>query len=100
MQTLSVEAYISEKKMIEIPVPFFARRNDEREYIGLLDENTVVKIYSGQSHTSVSNSQMDSMEKSKLIEAFETWHSCTETEFLDKYDAVIESISLHPKLAV
>lgn len=93
MQTITLKANISLEKEVEITVPFFARRNDEREYIGLLDEATVVRIYVGTSHTSVSNSQMDSMEKSKLIEAFETWHSCTEEDFLAKYEQVIESIS-------
>lgn len=99
MQTLSVETTRSEKISVEIPVPFFARNKTESEWIGLLDNKTVVNIYNGGKLTIIKNSTPD-FEKNLLIEAFKTWHSCTETEFLDKYDAVIESISLHPKLAV
>lgn len=100
MQKLSIEANFSQTRTVEIPVPFFARTKDESNYIALLDEKTVVRIYKGLSYTSVCNSEIDMAEKSKLIEAWETWHSCTETEFFDKYYSVIESISLHPRLAV
>lgn len=100
MNTLKVIANVSQLKEIDIPIPYYARRHDEREYIGLLDEKTLVTIYKGFSHTSVSNTEIDTMEKSKILEAWEKWVSCTETEFLEKYDTVIESISLHPKLAV
>lgn len=100
MQTLTLKANVTTEREIEIQIPFFRRTKDEKEYIGLLDEKTVVRMYKGLFHTSVTNSQLDFMERTKLLEAAETWEHCGEQEFLDAYDAAIESMSLHPKLAV
>lgn len=102
MQTLPIETTVSKTRKIDLPIPFFARRKDDKKYIALLDENTVVTFYTCKGLTTISNATPDSHEKRELVEAWEgeEWTACTETEFLDKYDAVIESISLHPKLAV
>lgn len=100
MQTLTAETTRSEKRTVEIPIPFFSRTKDETNYLALLDSETVVRVYVNKNCSIVTNAKVDVYEMSKIVEAWETWHSCTETEFLEKYDAVIESISLHPKLAV
>lgn len=99
MNTLTVETTRSEKRTIELPIPFFARSKNENDWIAVLDEKTVVNIYKGANLTIIKNSTPN-YESNMLAEAYETWHSCTETEFLEKYDDVISSISLHPKLAV
>lgn len=97
-----IKTTVEKQVETEIPVPFFARKKDERKYIAVLDENTFVAIFSCQGLTTVTNSSLDNHEKRQVLEAWqdEEWTHCTETEFLEKYDSVIESISLHPKLAV
>lgn len=101
MQTLSVETTVPQVVRLEIPIPFFARTKDETEYLGLLDEKTVVQVYKCGDLTIIKNKSTSAMfAQDDLVKAFQSWHSCTETEFFEKFYAVIESISLHPKLAV
>lgn len=101
MNTLTLEIMVPQPQKFEIPIPFFARTKDDTEYIGLLDEKTLVSIFKCGDLTIIKNKSTDAMfANDELVHAFQKWHSCTETEFLDKYDAVIDSISLHPKLAV
>ncbi|HEX7906212.1 MAG TPA: hypothetical protein VF487_20200 [Chitinophagaceae bacterium] len=85
----------------EIPVPCFLRSLDEKEYIALLDEKTIVSVFKTDQLTIIKNSSIESsISKQELTDAWQKFHGCTEVEFLQAYDAVIESISLHPKLAV
>lgn len=98
--TLSIET--REKKDIDIPVPAFFRNKSETDYIGLLDQKTLVTIYNNGDLTIVKNQDFTNSDSAKreILDAYNHYGSCTETEFLEKYDQVIESISLHPKLAV
>lgn len=84
---------------VEIPIPLFLASKDQRHWLAVLDENTVVAMYVGSSHTNISNGTPD-LYKNDIANAWSEFHGCTEMEFLEKYDAVISSISLHPKLAV
>lgn len=84
---------------VEIPVPCFFRSKDEQNYVGFLDEKTVVTLYKSGDLTIVKNTTPQYAERD-IKEAWSTYHGCTEFEFLEKYDEVIESMSLHPKLAV
>ena len=95
--TLSIEKKQSED--IEIHVPCFYKSFSETDYIGVLDENTVVNVYKCGELTIIKNMTLE-MGKSEIASAIKNFHSCTESEFLEKFDAVVESISLHPKLAV
>ncbi len=94
---LTIETKQTEQ--VEIPVPSFMRSKDEKHWVGILDEKTIVTIYANEDFVIVKNSTPEIAER-ELTEAHKTFHSCTEFEFLQKYDEVIESISLHPKLAV
>lgn len=93
-----IETTVTKTQQVEIPVPSFYRTKDEKNYIGILDDTTIVSLYVSDELKIVKN--CTPMYEGAIKEAYEKWHSCTETEFLEKYDAVIESISLHPKLAV
>lgn len=99
MQTLTVSVEKKETQEVEITVPCFFRSQDEKDYIGVLDENTVVHIYDSGTYKSLTHSELW-IKKHEVTKAWFEYHSCTEAEFLTKYDEVIESISLHPKLAV
>lgn len=98
--TLTIKTKVSQENEIEIPCPFFARTKDQTEYIGLLDEKTIVKIFKGMSLRYVLNTERSDTHDHDLSVAYNGWVSCTEGEFLETFDAVIASISLHPKLAV
>lgn len=100
MQTLTVETTVTQPKAVEIPIPFFARTKDESEYLGLLDEKTLVKMFIGTNFKYVTNSTVSISSHHDLAVAWENWVSATETEFFEKYHAVIESMSIHPILAV
>lgn len=98
--TITLKTTSVQEKEFELPIPFFAANHDGTEYIGLLDESTYVNIFQLKDMTILQNSKLSEMNKSNIVKAWETWHSCTESQFLEKYDSVIESISLHPRLAV
>lgn len=84
---------------VEIPVPCFFKNKDEDTYLGVLDEKTVVRIFKIGDHAIIINTTSDLCPE-YIRDAYESFHSCTESEFLTAYDETIESISLHPKLAV
>ena len=85
------------EETIEIPVPCFLVSKDEKSWIGLLDENTVVEIYVSNGYKSIVNSELW-IKQNSLNNAWKEFHSCTETAFFKKYDQVVESMSLHPIL--
>lgn len=99
---LTIETTVQQEKKIDLQVPLFRRTVSERKYIALLDEKTFVAIFDSPGLRTITNSEVSGHEKREIAESLEStdWTSCTETEFLEKYDSVIESISLHPKLAV
>lgn len=98
MNTISVKVIKETIVDEQLPFPFYRRRKDGHEFIALLDENTVVGIYKTNGLTIVKNSELSDHSKKNLLEAWDSkeWTACTETEFLDKYDAVIESIFPSP----
>lgn len=100
MTTLQIKSSVIQEKIVEIPVPFFAKAKDGYNFIGLVDEKTIIRVYQGLSYTSIVNSNPDNFENGKLIEAFESWELMTEGEFFDKYDQVIQSISLTPIIQI
>lgn len=106
MANLAIKIKVEKKevteKVIEIPVPCFFRCKSETDYLAVLDEKTLVTIFTMDDLTIIKNQDYTQSPSAmnEIHSAYLNFHSCTETEFLEKYDAVIESISLHPKLAV
>lgn len=89
------------KTQVEIPVGSFFRNFEETNYIGLLDENTVVEIVCDKYETQVRNLSLEtgwSYPKDRIEHGYNKYHSCTEAEFFTKYYEVIGSISLKPEL--
>lgn len=99
---LTIETTVTQKKILDIQIPCFVRTKNQKEYYAVLDEKTMVKLLVLDTYINITNTEFGTYEKNQFAEAWgsELWTSCTEMEFLEKYDSVIESISLHPKLAV
>lgn len=85
---------------VEIPVPCFLVSKTGTEHVALLDDNTIVSVFKSEGLTIIKNSALSSYSKKELVQAWKTFHSCTELHFFEAFDAAVESISLHPKLAV
>ena len=86
---------------IELTVPCFFRNFEETNYIGLLDEKTVVEILCDKYETTIKNLSSEtgwSYPKDRIGHGYNKYHSCTETEFFTKYYEIIGSISLKPEL--
>ena len=86
---------------IELLVPCFFRNFEETNYIGLLDEMTVVEILCDKYETTIKNLSSEtgwSYPKDRISHGYNKYHSCTETEFFTKYYEIIGSISLKPEL--
>jgi hypothetical protein len=96
---MTIKIIKTESVETEIQVPAFFRDSNERNFIGVLDEKTVVTIYSSDELTIVKNTTPQFASRD-IAEAYNEFYSCTEAEFLEKYESVIHSISLHPKLAI
>lgn len=102
MPTLTIKTVKKEPVEIQIPCPCFFRDYSERQYIGVLDDKTLVRLYRLSDYTSIINEDYSESESAKnsISEAYNTMHSCTEAEFFQAYDEIIESIFLHPKLKI
>lgn len=84
-------------KEVEIQVPSFSRNKEETEYLGILDDQTVLYFYQSGDLTQISHGTPDT-HKSRIETSQKEYFSCTETEFLTAYDNLLESINLHPIL--
>ena len=94
--TLTVKAEVT--KEIDIPIPCFLVNKEATKHLAILDEKTFVKVVTHKGYTTVSNSERTGFEDQEISEAWTTFHSCTELQFLEAYDKAIESMSLHPVL--
>jgi hypothetical protein len=97
MKKITIEVITTDKKEVEIFYPCFLRNFEETKYLGILDEKTVVRVSKGTIFSAVSNGNPSIM-NSDIEEAIRTYHSCTEIEFLEAFDSVVQSMSLHPIL--
>jgi len=102
MQTLKFKTSVTTEQEVEIPVPFFCRTKDERQYWGLLDEKTLVNFYVTKDLVTIKNCNIQecSWEKADIVKAYLNHIGCSESEFVEAYDKAVASISLHPILAV
>lgn len=104
MQTLTIETEKKEvtKLLVEVPIPSYFMRQDGTKLVGILDEDTVIEIIDDGYEQVVNkfNNKAWNVGKDRVAFAYNNYHGCTESAFIEKYDAVIESISIHQKLAV
>ena len=95
---ITIETTVQETKTVDLIIPCFFRDLKEQDYIGLLDEDTVVTIYRNSDLLQIQNSKLW-LKKNDLVNAYHNFTSCTETEFFDAYADVEQKMSLHPILA-
>lgn len=106
MSKVTIQIQIEKKETtvqdVELPVPCFFISKCGTKYIGLVNEKTVIEITVDSFEKSVRSYNNDAwnagMETVKG--AYNNYHSCTESEFTQKYDEVIESISKNTLLEV
>ena len=99
--TITITKKTETKTEVEIPVGSFFRNFEETNYIGLLDEKTVVEILCDKYETTIKNLSSEtgwSYPKDRIFHGYNKFHSCTETEFFTRYYEIIGSISLKPEL--
>lgn len=84
---------------VDVQIPFFLRNKEETHMIAVLDEKTFIRVVKLGDYTSITNSDLP-LYASDIAEAWNKWHSMTETEFFDRFQDALESVSLQPKLAV
>lgn len=99
--TITIEKKETKTESVELPIPFFFRNKEETQYIGMLDEKTVVELIIDTFETSIRNYNQEAWNAGKgRIEAAYSlkYQPCTETEFLQKFEEIIESLSLTPKV--
>lgn len=95
---IEVTQKIESTEQVELNVPCFFRDKSETNYIGLLDEDTVVTIYRNIDLMMIQNSKLY-IKTDELAKAKSNLFSCTESEFLDAYADVEQKMCLHPILA-
>lgn len=93
--TITLQKQIEET--LEIIVPSFYKSKSGRSFVGLLDEETIVQIYQSEGHLNIQNSNVKYCHH-VIKDIPNDYHSCTESEFLDKYAEVERAMSLHPIL--
>lgn len=96
--TIQLTKKIETTEPVDLPVPCFFRDKAEREYIGLLDNDTVVTIFRGTDMLMIQNSKLW-LKVDDLAKAYQRFHSCTETEFMEAYADVEQKMSLNPILS-
>jgi len=102
MAKLIIKTETKQVSEIEISTPRYFRDKSCNEYIGLLDENTMISITSMNDLTIItsSNPSKSQHSQSQLENAYHKFHNCQEFEFIEKYDEVIASMYKHHKLAI
>lgn len=87
----------TETKEIDLELPAFFRSKNGYYYRAVLSENDYRQLFV---LAQVSTIRVDSPDNNKreIAEAFQTYDKITEVDFFEKYDAVLESVSLTPTL--
>ena len=97
MQTLKfkIEKKETTEVEVEIPVPSFFRNKSETEYVAILDDGSILEIIADDFEKSVRNYSGKNVNygKDRIHNAYNNFHSCTESEFLENLDKVTELIT-------
>ena len=89
------------KTEIEIPIPSFYRdtlcSESITDLIGILDENTIIKVFESTRRTCVQNMDIY-LGESDIVSAHIHWQPITEDVFLYHHSRALHSMSLTPEL--
>lgn len=90
---------VTSRQQIEIELPFFRRDHTSPcvKLLGAINENTVVAIFDGGGHSSVSTSTFEGT-KREAVDSYMNWEVISEEEFLHVHAEMLKSLSLQPQL--
>ena len=92
---IKIQKTIEEEVEISLPVYYRNILSIGKDTIGVVDENTVIKVYDGEGYVMISQGILFSQE----IESWEQrLQKITEDEFFDAYQSAHEKLSITPKL--
>lgn len=82
---------------IDIELPAFWGSEDHETFIGVINENTVIKINKRESYKCIQSCKSWLM-SDDIATAYRDWISISETEFLEVHESFLQSLSLMPKM--
>lgn len=94
---MQITTQVTTEQTVEIELPLFFKHRDRTEYLGVLNEQTVIKILETNGYKSISNGG-SSIYTSEIKEAHNKWSKISEQEFLAAHALFLRSLSLKPKL--
>lgn len=81
----------------EVMIPFFLKDKEQEHVIAVLDEKTFIKITKVGDFTNLVHTYPE-LYANEINAAWAEYISMSEEEFFEYYQAVLDSISLQPKL--
>ena len=104
MSTLTIKIDRTERvtQEVELSLPAFFKNKEGTELVGMFDESSVFEIVKDEYETRIRTFNNDKWGagKDRLVEAYNKFHSCTESEFIENFDNVVASLFTNKKLAV
>jgi len=92
MDTINLKTTQSVHVDLSITIPSFHRNKEGSEWLALLSKENVISMSTVGNNVWISKQSIETAEY-KVVEAVSNYYSCTESEFLEKYDELTESIS-------
>lgn len=87
------------EKTIDLELPAFFGSEDHETFIGVINEDTVIKIQNRKNYKVIQNCSTWLM-SDDIATAYRDWISISETEFLEVHESFLQSLSLMPKMIV
>lgn len=96
---ITIKTSITQERDLDIICPCFMVDKDSRSHIAVIDENTVIKTYKSDddSYMLATKGTVDFF-KSDVVNAHDTWHSCTEEAFFEVLADIQIKTALKPAL--
>lgn len=98
---MKIKTTKSEDVEIDVTLPFFRKNPNfiSDNYIGVLDEKTMVYMFTNEASTNVAHRLVEDNKK-EIVEAFTNWTPISEEEFLSIHAKLLKSLSLIPELMI
>lgn len=101
MQTLNIKTNVSIVQEATIKLPLFYKSESGVKWLGVFDENTAIRLYISGEYVSLTRDKAnDNWMGQKILEAMSEDKPCSDEEFLNKYDEVLQSLSKHETFAL
>lgn len=93
---MRLELSVTKSESRDITPPKFWKNQNaiDREYLGLVNEDLVVKIYSTQRITSITHSKISARISDISVAILDQWEEVTANEFFNIHDNAIALLSI------